>query len=178
MQFPPRVSFWSWWLYASRDKTVNCLINQMHFPQLLKLTICNPLSLWLCFILSQTLSLERTLCWVAICYLILLLMEASLFLVSLPLPPPPAPLLLRAPALDPVWRSCRLARLLLVRPPPLQHPSAGFMSAGCLGPWNHHRLQILPKTGGPVQTENKIDTWYRNWIRCTEWPLHRPLTHL
>lgn len=62
-------------------------------------------------IFTQTLSLVRRLCWVAICYLICLLTDTSLFLLY----PPPAPLLI----LDPVWRSCRLLSQLLVRPPSL-----------------------------------------------------------
>ncbi|KAI3372424.1 hypothetical protein L3Q82_022912 [Scortum barcoo] len=82
---------------------------------------CDPLSRWLCFFLSQTLSLGRTLCWAVICYLIPLLMEASLSLLSLP----PAPLLLLALALDPVWRSCHQVRRLLLTsfPPPSLHHS-------------------------------------------------------
>lgn len=128
--------------------------NKMHFspaPEAKSYFYFDPLSLWLFFILSQTLSLGRTLCWVVIFYLILLLMETSLFLLSLP--PPPAPLLLLALALEPVWRSSRLVSELLVRrPPTLQQPSVSPVSAGCLGPWNHSRLQMHPKPGGPIQT--------------------------
>lgn len=91
--------------YAFKDKTV---FTNKHFSFF-------SFSFWLCFILTQTLSPGRTLCWAVICYHILHLMETSLFLLS----PPPAPLLLLAPARDPVWRSCRLVRQLPVRPPPL-----------------------------------------------------------
>ena len=91
------------------SKTKLFLLTKMHVHLL-----CNPFSFWLCFILAQTLSPGRTLCSAVICCHILHLMETSLFLLSLP---PPAPLLLLAPARDPVWRSCRLVRQLPVRPP-------------------------------------------------------------
>lgn len=65
----------------------------------------------------QTLSLGRTLCWVATCFLTPLHTEASLFPRSLP-PPPPAPPLCWPPARVPVWRRCRLPREFLVRAPP------------------------------------------------------------
>lgn len=100
---PPNTSIF--FCYAFKDKTV---FTNKHFSFF-------SFSFWLCFILTQTLSPGRTLCWAVICYHILHLMETSLFLLS----PPPAPLLLLAPARDPVWRSCRLVRQLPVRPPPL-----------------------------------------------------------
>lgn len=161
LEISTKTFLWCWWLYAFRDKTANWHTNKMHFssaPSAKNLIFyCCPLSFWLCFILSQTLSLGRTLCWVATCYLILLLMETSLFLLSRP-----APLLLLDPALDPVWRSCRLVRQLLVRP-----LCSTPQLALCLL-WNPHRLQVLPKTGGDVDLE----------LGTLNDLLHRPLTHL
>lgn len=133
------VLLWCWWLNTELSSLTTCIFCWSRHS-----CFCfDALSLWLVFILSQTVSLGRTLCWVVIFYLILL-METSLFLLSFP---PPAPLFLPALALDPVSRSWRLVRELLVRcPPTMQHPSVNLMSAGSLGPWNHSRLQMHTKT--------------------------------
>lgn len=149
-------NFLCWWLYALWDKMPHCLTSP---PLLMTPTITFliwPLVLLalLFFFLSQSPWLGRIPFWVVICYLILLI-ETSLFLLSLP---PAAPLFPWAPG--PVWRSCLLVSWLLVRcPPTIQHS---------LDPRNYS-LQIHPKIRGSVHTD--ITMFNRNYTR------HRPLAH-